>query len=737
MAEEYLTLKQTQNKYGISRRTVFRMIKRGMFDVKYEPAPQGGGKEGKQIRLKKKDQQEKSILEIRKENPERYRVNPGEVGRNIITPFENGMPILEINKTNKTNTTDTTKEDNHPAVIATQKPVPERCNRVANLRWAIVKAIEEDKSQNHRPKVQIVEDFLASYNTGALLPEVHGEIGDISRSTLYGWVKDASRGGVDALVPQYGGAGISKITDNEKNLLLTLLLHQNRLKIGYAIRLAKDRLTFKDLPTPSSQSTLRRWVNQFQREHFDLWTLRREGEKALNDKVLPYIERDRNLLEVGEGLVADGHRLNFQIVNPFTGKPSRASLVMFWDWRSAYPLGWEIMLEENTQCVASALRNAILTLGKYPKWILLDNGKAFKAKIFTSDVDLTDTELAGMFARLNINAHFAMPYNAQSKPIERFFGTFSEWFERLMPSYTGASIEDKPGGTKRNEKLLRSMRDPRVPKIQEVNEMMFAWREFYADQASKGLNGQTPREIIERSRLEAVGKKEKSIDPDELTYLMMAVEIKNVGRNGVTIFGQHYYDENLYGYRDRVLVRYSLNDLSRVYVFTGRGDFLCECRPVEKAHPMASEGGAPGDMEAVKRAISAKRSLKSQTVRLHKMLGARSAEALPWREIVEEVPDVVRAIEKREEKAQSSKLKVTKLFEEDETDPKGPFHGQTDKTNEMNTADEEQDRPWFGDKDYEKYDWLQEHPEAVNDRDKAWMEDFLSRSSLYRKAQTA
>ena len=221
----------------------------------------------------------------------------------------------------------------------------------------------------------------------------------------------------------------------------------------------------------------------------------------------------------------------------------------------------------------------------------------------------------------------------------------------------------------------------------------------------------------------------KTVTPEELTYLMMAVEIKNVGRNGVTLFGQHYYDDNMYGYRDRVLVRYSLSDLSKVYIFSAKGEFLCKALPVEKAHPMASDGGAPGDMEAVKRAIAAKRSLKNQTVRLHKMLGARSAEALPWREIVAEVPDVVKAIERAEEKT----AKVVKIspFGEDLTD-------KTDMTDTTDETDENQAmRPWFGEKDYEKYDWLQEHPEVVTDRDRAWMEDFLSRSSLYRKAQTA
>lgn len=40
------------------------------------------------------------------------------------------------------------------------------------------------------------------------------------------------------------------------------------------------------------------------------------------------------------------------------------------------------MLEENTQNIASALRNAILNLGKIPKFVYLDNGRAFRGKYF-------------------------------------------------------------------------------------------------------------------------------------------------------------------------------------------------------------------------------------------------------------------------------------------------------------------------------------------------------------------
>lgn len=49
----------------------------------------------------------------------------------------------------------------------------------------------------------------------------------------------------------------------------------------------------------------------------DKWILAREGMKALKDKVEPYIVRDASVLDVGSVLIADGHRLNFQVIVGF------------------------------------------------------------------------------------------------------------------------------------------------------------------------------------------------------------------------------------------------------------------------------------------------------------------------------------------------------------------------------------------------------------------------------------
>jgi putative transposase len=68
------------------------------------------------------------------------------------------------------------------------------------------------------------------------------------------------------------------------------------------------------------------------------------------------------------------------------------------------------------------LRTAIKNLGRIPKSVYLDNGKAFKAKFFTHSNEGFEI-FSGLYSRLGIATQFATPYRAQVKPVEGFFKT--------------------------------------------------------------------------------------------------------------------------------------------------------------------------------------------------------------------------------------------------------------------------------------------------------------------------
>ena len=490
-------------------------------------------------------------------------------------------------------------------------------NKIALARADLIRAYLGEKRRAKSKKERVTRAaalYIKGYNTGQLLPRVYEIVGKVSRQSVDRRVKAFRDANYDytVLAPQWGNRrGQRKVTDVEFNALLSFGLHPNRLRLSEITRLTKVKLKKTGLDSPSSDDTLRRALDDWIKTHHDQWILCREGEKALNDKCLPYLERDAGLLDVGEVLVADGHTLNFNILHPFTGKPCRMTLIVWYDWASCMPVGREIMPTENVQCVASSLRRAILALGKMPRVAYMDNGKAFKARVFTDrDIDFEESGFYGMFARLGIETIFAWPYNAQSKPVERFFGTFTE-LERLMPTYTGASIDDKPAHMMRNEKLHRRIHEQKyggwMPTIAEASQIITGWVDEYAGRPHRGIKGLQPGEVF-------LSGKGPGVDEKALRFLMMNMDVKRVDRNGIRFMGRNYYDEALYGLRDRVTVRYDFDDLSKLFVYDRTGaKFICEAAAIKPVHPVARISGTNEDLQLVREGIRQKRALKRRT----------------------------------------------------------------------------------------------------------------------------
>lgn len=374
-------------------------------------------------------------------------------------------------------------------------------------------------------------------------------------------------------------------------------------------------------------ATFRRYANWFKNNNYDKWVLARNGEKVLSDKVEPYIKRDASLLEVGDILVADGHVLNFNVINPFTGKPTRATLVGFLDWKSTALVGYEIMLEENTQCIASALRNSIINLDMIPKIVYQDNGRAFRAKYFTDDRGFTELGFQGLYSKLGIETVFARPYNARAKVIERFFKEFQEGFEKLLPSYIGSNIQNKPAYMMRNEKLHKNLHkriasrgrnasaDPFnasnqeefIPTIEETIKMIDMWLNFKNSQPYPNSPDKSIAKVLEE-------RKRQNIDINQLDDLMLATEIKTIQRNGIRFLNCDYFDERLYGFKSKVLIKYNLFDLTSIKVFTTKGEYLCTAQRVTETHPMAKLLGTVTDFEDYKQKIVKQRKLHKKTI---------------------------------------------------------------------------------------------------------------------------
>mgnify|MGYP002797781663 FL=1 len=502
--------------------------------------------------------------------------------------------------------------ENH---VETIKYTPEKAKQNALAKLDLIRKWQEFRRKAVN-KLQADYDFVKLHNSSNSY--LFNVLGKISRGSLHRW--KASLDGTEdytRLIPNYKYVSVNEyrtcLTDEEIKIFMGLLLHPNRICIGKAIALTKYKLKEQGQSFIPADITFRRYAKWFKDNNYDKWVLARDGEKALSDKVEPYIKRDASLLDVGDILVADGHKLAFQVINPFTGKPCRATLVGFLDWKSTALVGYEIMLEENTQCIASALRNAIINLDMIPKIVYQDNGRAFRAKYFTDEKGFGELGFYGLYAKLGIETVFARPYNARSKVIERFFKEFQEGFEKLMPSYVGSSIINKPAYLKRNEKFHSNLHNDYIPTIEETIKMIDMWLKFKNSQPCTNAPNMTITEVLEN-------RKKQNIDKSLLDDLMLATEVKTIQRNGVRFLNCDYFDERLYGLRGKVLVKYNLFDLTSVKVFTPKGEYLCTAERVTETHPMAKILGTVEDLEDYKQKIQKQQKLKRKTINSVKKL---------------------------------------------------------------------------------------------------------------------
>ena len=463
-------------------------------------------------------------------------------------------------------------------------------------------------------KVKARDEFIAIYNSGIVWPNLLKEIGQVSWKTLETWNQKMKKHHNDCffLVDQRGSHARGKcgLTDEQTAIFLRCVLRPNKPRIAESYRIAKAIMKHKGIENRHSEATYRRWALNWKSRNYDLWVWAREGAKAWNDKCAMYIERDMNLLQVGDVIVADGHNLNFEIINPWTGKPTNhMTLILFYDMRSNMPLGWEIMPTENTAAISSALRRAVLRLGKYPRVVYLDNGKAFKSRFFKGSEDFDTAGYGGLYKRMGCQTIYAWPYHGQSKTVERFFGTFGE-LERLSPTYTGNSIANKPPRMLRGEKKHRAIHEQqfggRCLTLEEAHKVIASWFDEYAKRPQRGhLNGACPMDVFTEG-------KGPGIDRAELIWLMMQMEIKTIHRNGITFQGQNYYHPALVNRRHKVSIRYDLQDTSSIWVMDAEGALICEATPVEKVHPAAAQLGTEADKEQLRRHIEQKRNQEKQ-----------------------------------------------------------------------------------------------------------------------------
>ena len=611
----WYTTKELADLLGVSERTIQRRAKKGEWQTRMEPGHGGNGEVYKILYDPKVSDTINDRSATRSTTDQRH---PKE--DEISTTLNDTSTTPADTLDNPLSTPREPQGDNkeHPLFRTSidctpYAEMPDEYLREAYLKGQLVK--EYLYNTNIKTKSERMKKVLSLFNAGLHLQELHKMTGSISSRTFRRWIKTLKDAGEDyrALTPHYHHHYRGRsIPEDVQQRLLKILLSPNCTAVGTAILHVQDQYRLMNQEIPVSERTMRRWIKDWSSQHMHIWTQTREGLKAYDEQVNKTILRDINLLNVGDVWVADGHVLSFDIIDPYDQKPKRMTLIVWFDMRSRMPVGCAVNSTEDSQCIALALRNAILFTGHRPKFVYIDNGKAFKSKIFTSkpsDHDL-EHELGGYFYRMGIQPHYAIPYNAKAKTVERFFLTVQDQYERLISTFRGRDISDKPATLMRNEKWMQKLYERKPLTMEEFKITFEFWvMELYAKHDHKGLEGDNPLNVFKSAEVD----KHLIVEPSELNHLMLCSKKRKISNNGIKHNRLWYWAEELVPIvKQEVTIRYDNFNINSILVYDETDNFICQAHRRQLQHPFVHLSDDPQTKRDLERAIKEKNRIRKK-----------------------------------------------------------------------------------------------------------------------------
>ncbi|MBN1943708.1 MAG: Mu transposase C-terminal domain-containing protein [Phycisphaerae bacterium] len=428
--------------------------------------------------------------------------------------------------------------------------------------------------RQHRDALPPKQDVKTAYRKWALEHYIRlGLREPPSWPTMWRWCNAAKLGGLAEVAPKNTGSAASEPSPEAWAFFQTLYLDGNRRYVRDCWRQTKVAAQKNHWKWISYQQCLAKTQRDIPEATRILY---REGNKALDDKCTPYIERAYDMPS-NAWWVVDHHQLDVAAIGP-QGKPIFPWLTYWQDVRSRKCVGMIVSTGPCLDVVLASLRRAMLKYG-VPQHIYFDNGKEFRSRQFSGGparrikYDMDSVHVRASLSHLPVECHFANPYNAKAKTNERTFRTLRMQFSQQWATYRGNNVTNRPEGV---DKIIRNYdSNGLVPAMGELESALVDWVEtVYAERPHKGrgMNSRTPNECYRQELREVV-----RVQESELTLLMMrTTDPRTVGRNGISLWGRSYHSPELFGYlKKRVYARFDPNEVGRVYIFDMSDRFIC------------------------------------------------------------------------------------------------------------------------------------------------------------------
>lgn len=425
-----------------------------------------------------------------------------------------------------------------------------------------------------KKKTEIMELFINQWNSNHDFK--------ISSKSLYDWMYKTKSGNVEKLIDKRGGynRGQSTIPEKYQVLFNSLYLQQTKPTVESCYKHVKLEANLNGDVIPGIKA-FRLLVKNM---NYAMKIRAREGQKAFDDKCMPYIERDYSLLAPNDFWVSDHHLWDI-----FVRVPDKKG-----GWKLARPWGSYWMDMRTRKVMSSIVRiespNSDVVLCSFglgvehfgiPKGVRLDNGKDYKARdmFYPKGHPISEEDekriYSSLACNLQIDVTYAIPYNAKAKPIERMFNTFEEQLGKQYPSYAGSNAKKRPEDLK---ELNITDAITLEEFIKQHNRFVY---EIYNETKHSGdsMLGKSPNQAYADIPF-TIRRASK-----ELLYfsLMRVKGLRKVDRNGITFKGVHFYNDNCINYiHKKVIAKYDPTKPEILYVFDTNENFLFVAYEVQK-----------------------------------------------------------------------------------------------------------------------------------------------------------
>lgn len=426
----------------------------------------------------------------------------------------------------------------------------------------------------------------------------------LSHASLYRWKKaidEADRDTLTAPLPGTPTEWPAGLWDEFRKEWL----RPQKPAIAQSRRNAIRTLKLEEAKCPSLRTFQRRVDEEIQTAER---VFLREGRKAFVDTVAPYVVRDWSMVAANGVWFGDHHQLDFVVAHPEDGRPMRPWLTAWMDGRSRKLVGWVLTAQPNSATVLAAFIRGVRLHG-CPAETYIDNGKDYrnkqlfggrpkKGELTTFKAGLDETVAKSMAELLEITVHFALPYNAKAKPIERFFGTLAGDFSKDFETYCGRNPVERPELQPATVRKLHAA--GKLPTFADVEEALTDYLEHdyhvRPHAGESGMDGRSPAAVF------AAELAVKRVVPEHLLAVvaMPAGRPVRVTRGGLVRMDnvQYFANELFAGHVGRdVTLRRDLADTNAVHVYEGQR-YLCTAKALAKVSPLAAK---PAEIEAVLR----------------------------------------------------------------------------------------------------------------------------------------